>query len=80
MKKLLLGILFLSSTTLIAQLQMTSMPVPNYVTDVLLGSGVSATNIQFTGCPEQFASFTGGNSVGLDIDAGVVLSTDHALT
>jgi len=78
MKKLILGFLLLGSSTLFAQLQMTSMPVPNYVTDVLLGSGVSASNIQFTGCPEQFASFTGGNSVGLGIDAGVVLSTDHA--
>lgn len=59
-----------------AQLQLQTMTIQQYVQDVLLGSGVAATNISFTGCPEQIGYVTGGNSIGLDIEGGIALSTD----
>lgn len=55
-----------------------SLTIEQYVTEVLLGPGVSASNIQFTGCPSQIGRLTGGNSVNLIIDGGVVLSSDNA--
>lgn len=59
-----------------AQLQMQTLTIQEYVQDVLLGSGVAATNITFTGCPQQIGYITGGNSIGLGIDGGIALSTD----
>lgn len=78
MKKILLILLltpvFIQSQVLVDQ----SLTIQQYVTDVLLGPGVSASNIQFTGCPSQIGHLTGGASVGLIIDGGIVLSSDHA--
>jgi len=59
------------------QLQVGSLTVAQYVQDVLLGTGVQASNISFTGCPTQIGYMTGGGSAGLGIDRGVVLSTEH---
>lgn len=49
------------------------------VEDVLLGEGVIATNITFTGVPEAHASFTTGTT-NLGISGGVILSTGDAAT
>lgn len=63
-----------------AQLQMQTMTIQQYVQDVLLGSGVAATNITFTGCPQQIGYITGGNSIGLSIDGGIALSSEAVET
>ncbi|MEY3850523.1 MAG: hypothetical protein RJA38_964 [Bacteroidota bacterium] len=68
--------LLCSASAAEAQLQLTNLTIQQYVQDVLLGSGVAATNISFTGCPEQIGYVTGGNSVGLTIDGGIALSTE----
>ncbi len=68
--------LLCSASAAEAQLQLTNLTIQEYVQDVLLGSGVAATNISFTGCPEQIGYITGGNSVGLTIDGGIALSTE----
>lgn len=49
-----------------------------YVNDVLLGEGVSATNISYIGAPEQIGYMTGGSSVGFPIEGGLVLSSGNA--
>ena len=60
-----------------AQILVDSLSITQYVQDVLLGNGVQATNISFTGCLNQIGYMQGGSSTGLGIDGGVVLSSDH---
>ncbi len=61
-----------------AQLVVDSLSIQEYVQDVLLGSGIQATNITYTGCFEQIGYMHEGTSAGLGIDGGVVLSSDHS--
>ena len=55
-----------------------SLTIEQYVNDVLLGEGVSATNINFIGSTEQIGYMTGGDDVGFPIDGGLVLSSGNA--
>ncbi|MFM9983752.1 MAG: choice-of-anchor L domain-containing protein, partial [Flavobacteriales bacterium] len=79
MKKLtVLCICFVSLTlNSAAQLIVDSLSIEQYVQDVLLGNGVQASNISYTGCFAQIGYMHEGNSVGLNIDGGIVLSSDH---
>jgi gliding motility-associated-like protein len=74
---LLLSIAVLSAMPFRAQIIVDSLAIEAYVQDVLLGSGIQATNISFTGCLNQIGYLQGGESVNLGIDGGVILSTDH---
>ena len=78
MKKILYLLLLFSPFCYGQVLVDQTLTIEQYVTEVLLGPGVSASNIQFTGCPSQIGRLTGGNSVNLIIDGGVVLSSDNA--
>jgi gliding motility-associated-like protein len=75
-KLLFLFSLLCSASIANAQLQLQTLTIQQYVQDVLLGSGVAASNISYTGCPEQIGYITGGNSIGLTIDGGIALSTE----
>lgn len=55
-----------------------SLTIAEYVNDVLLGEGVSATNINFTGSPEQIGYMTGGDDIGFPVAGGLVLSSGNA--
>lgn len=79
MKKLAILCLCIVSWTLnsTAQLIVDSLSIEQYVQDVLLGNGVQASNISYTGCFAQIGYMHEGNSVGLNIDGGIVLSSDH---
>lgn len=68
--------LLCSASVASAQLQLQTLTIQQYVQDVLLGSGVAASNITYTGCPEQIGYITGGNSIGFTIDGGIALSTE----
>ena len=58
---LLLSVTLLSGATCLAQVDVDQSLTPaQYVNDVLLGEGVSATNIQFTGSLDQIGYMTGG--------------------
>lgn len=57
---------------------MDSLSVQQYVQDILLGSGIQATNITFTGCVEQIGYLQNGNSINLGLESGIVLASDHA--
>lgn len=62
---------------LIGQMNIVQGMTPTqYVNDVLLGEGVTATNVQFTGSMVQIGYMTGGDDFSLE--SGLVLSTDHA--
>ncbi|MGB1383656.1 MAG: choice-of-anchor L domain-containing protein [Flavobacteriales bacterium] len=55
-----------------------SLSPTQYVNDVLLGEGVSATNVSFIGSSSQIGYMTGGTSIGFPIDGGLVLSSGNA--
>ena len=58
---LLLSATLLSGAAGLAQVDVDQSLTPaQYVNDVLLGEGVSATNIQFTGSLDQIGYMTGG--------------------
>lgn len=61
-----------------AQLLVTgSVPAATVVQNVLLGPGVTASNITFTGSPAQLGTFI-GTSCFLGLDSGMVMSTGLA--
>lgn len=55
-----------------------SLTIAEYVNDVLLGEGVSATNINFIGSTEQIGYMTGGDDIGFPVAGGLVLSSGNA--
>ncbi len=72
-------VLSLSGLSLSAQLEVNSTLTPDeYVNDVLLGTGVEATNVQFTGSPTQIGQITGFDPTEFPIEAGLILSTEVA--
>ena len=76
---LLLSATLLSGAAALAQVDVDQSLTPaQYVNDVLLGEGVSATNIQFTGSLDQIGYMTGGESVNFPIEGGLVLSSGNA--
>ena len=59
-----------------AQFQVTTgLTLEEYVNDVLLGSGVQASNITLTGSNSQLGYLTGGGDA-FSVEAGLVLSSD----
>ena len=70
---------FLLNAAASAQLEVNSTLTPDeYVNDVLLGTGVEATNVQFTGSPVQIGEITGFDPTEFPIQAGLILSTEVA--
>jgi len=64
-----------------AQLVTTNTMTPTQlVNQVLLGSGITASNITFTGDIKQRTEFTATSSTNLGIASGVFLSTGNGLT
>ncbi len=62
---------------LVAQFDVAQGMTPaQYVNDVLLGEGVTATNVQFTGLDVQLGYLTGGT--GFSIESGLILSSGNA--
>ena len=71
--------LTLMGSSVSAQLEVNSTLTPDqYVNDVLLGTGVEATNVQFTGSPVQIGQITGFDPTEFPITAGLILSTEVA--
>tara|TARA_B110000444_G_C18847704_1_gene603205 strand:+ start:2188 stop:4254 length:2067 start_codon:yes stop_codon:yes gene_type:complete len=51
--------------------------IEQYVNEVLIGNGIVATNITYSGSEEQLGHLTGGDGI-FSLSSGLVLSTDHA--
>lgn len=65
------------TTILHSQIQVNSGGNPtNLVQNILLGNGVSASNIVFSGNANQIGSFTGVNST-IGLNGGIVMSTGN---
>lgn len=74
-----LGLIVCSMGSLTAQVEVNSTLTPEqYVNDVLLGTGVEATNVVFTGSPVQIGEITGFDPAEFPIEAGLILSTEVA--
>jgi gliding motility-associated-like protein len=56
----------------------SAMSLEEYVNDVLLGTGIEASNITFTGSPVQIGHVTGLEGTDFPIDEGLMLSTEVA--
>lgn len=62
-----------------AQVEVNSTLTPEeYVNDILLGTGVEATNVQFTGSPVQIGHIYGFDAGDFPIVEGLILSTEVA--
>ncbi len=57
-----------------------SLTPTQLVQQVLLGTGVTASNITYNGSPLQIAQFSATSSTGLGFLQGVIMSTGNALT
>ena len=83
MKKcyVLIFVSILISGSLHAQLQVVNNPNTIQLVNNFILSGVSASNIAFTGAPNAIGSFTNGNSTNIGLSDGIVLTTgDLAVT
>ena len=79
-KLLLLSALICLTISSFAQIEIEqSYTIEEYVNDILLGSGISASNISFTGSEVQIGFLTGGEGTIFPMDAGLVLSSEHAI-
>lgn len=79
-KLLLLSALICLTISSFAQIEIDqSYTIEEYVNDILLGSGISASNISFTGSEVQIGFLTGGEGTIFPMDAGLVLSSEHAI-
>ena len=58
-----------------AQITTSTLSVAQYVTNVLLGPGVTASGITYTGLPRMIASFTAPTSTNLGLKKGVYLTS-----
>ncbi len=77
--KTLFLILFLGISNLFAQLQITPVNAAQAVQDVLVGNGVTVSNIQFSGASVSLGKFvTGANATNLGFTQGLILSSGKA--
>ena len=70
----LLSLTLLIGFNLNAQITTSTLTPTQYVQNVLLGGGVTASNITYTGLPEQIASFTATPTTSLGLPRGVYLT------
>ena len=79
LKGLAACLVLFSTAELNAQLEVNSTLTPEqYVNDILLGQGIEAINIQFTGSPVQIGHITGFDTDEFPIEGGLILSTEVA--
>lgn len=71
------SLLFLfSSIVSFSQLTVsTAMTPQQLVQNVLVGSGVTVTNVTYTGSASSIGYFQGGNTTNLGLDEGIIMST-----
>lgn len=82
-KKALVIFLLFATNLLNGQISVTSgtMTPAQYVQNVLIGSGVSVSNVTYVGQQEQLGFFSNGNSAApsLGLDSGIVISSGSVL-
>lgn len=76
----LFSLTVLSGSSVFGQLLTTSLTPAQYVQNVLLGAGVTASNISFTGNAQAISSFTFAPPGSLGFGSGLLMSTGKAVT
>jgi len=73
----LMSVLFVFLTNeLFAQLVInTTMTPTQLVQNILVGSGVTVSNVTYNGAPASYGSFTGGGGTNLGLESGIIMST-----
>ncbi|MCB0762227.1 MAG: choice-of-anchor L domain-containing protein [Flavobacteriales bacterium] len=56
-----------------------TLTIDEYVNDILLGSGIQASNISFTGSMVQLGYVSGAGDVGFPLEGGLIMSTEDAI-
>lgn len=78
LKKLFVAAFLITSFTL-AQSQVIVDPMtPQEAVETLLGIGVEASNITYTGTPEQLGYMSGADGTIFPVTEGIIMSTDQA--
>lgn len=73
-----IGLCLIGATAAAQPTVTTNLTVEEYVNDILLGAGVEAFNITYTGLPEQIGYLQGAEDSDIPLGEGLVLSTDAA--
>jgi len=80
MKKYLIIIIMLSNIVLNAQLQVSQSLTPTQlIQQVLIGNGVTVSNITFTGDVQAIGKFYNGATTNVGLQSGVIMTTGSAL-
>ena len=80
-KKIVLLFFFCFFSVLsIAQLNITPQTTANALAQSLVGTGITISNVTFTGNPLMAGYFRAQNNAGLGIDTGIVLTNGRAKT
>jgi gliding motility-associated-like protein len=74
---LFLCLIFITSSSSAQLLVEQPYTIEEYVSEVLIGNGVTATNITYTGSEEQIGYMSGGEGL-FSVTSGLVLSTELA--
>jgi gliding motility-associated-like protein len=79
-KLILSMVAFLLPVFSYGQLQIDTSSTPQQlVQNILIGSGVTASNITFTGSALSIGGFSNGDSTNIGLDAGILLSTGRVI-
>ncbi len=74
------GVALATMATIPAQavLLVTPSDSPTTLVSNIVGSGITTSNLSYTGAAGASGTFTGGTSAGIGIDAGIILTTGNA--
>ena len=61
-----------------ATMEITKMTSANKLAEAIIGDGISITKVKYTGAPGAAGYFSGGQSAGIGLDSGIVLTTGDA--
>ncbi len=76
----ILCVFLLTFTNTSIALTITPTDDADTLTNIILGSGITVSNLSYTGAPGASGTFTGGMSSGIGIDSGIILTSGSAAT
>lgn len=75
---ILLAVTFLGFSVPAFSMTITAMDSANGLAQALVGSGITISNVSYTGANVASGYFTGGSAAGIGIESGVVLTSGFA--
>ncbi|MBN2592943.1 MAG: choice-of-anchor L domain-containing protein [Sedimentisphaerales bacterium] len=74
----LVTVLIMTAVSANAAITVDQSPTPTDLVNEILGSGITASNITYTGAAVAAGTFTGGTSSGIGIESGIILTSGDA--